>query len=203
MLHKHRLAHPTVAMDRDRRGVGFCLFCVEAGEQVEVDEPDPMAEEFAPIYAMLSPPHPAVLGPQRYFSVPSIESIVDRTVSDPWRIGQRPSLSAPVQVAPDEKVIVVRTLMQLRAGEAQASRRDAYLRFRSLATVVRTTASRSAANMRRWATSATTSVHHRCTDRIWRVARGKNLTLREIALETLRSAFVGTPDTNADELTRW
>ncbi|ESY10779.1 hypothetical protein [Mesorhizobium sp. LNJC394B00] len=30
-------------------------FCVEAGEQVEVDEPDPMAEEFAPIYAMLSP----------------------------------------------------------------------------------------------------------------------------------------------------
>ncbi|KUM27367.1 monooxygenase [Mesorhizobium loti] len=43
------------------------------------------------------------------------------------------------------------------------------------------------------------------TDRIKRVAREKNLTLREVALDaaTTRSAFIGTPEKIADELIRW
>ncbi len=43
------------------------------------------------------------------------------------------------------------------------------------------------------------------TDRIKRIAREKNLTLREVALDaaTPRSSFIGTPEQVADEIERW
>ncbi|MGG2305214.1 LLM class flavin-dependent oxidoreductase, partial [Salmonella enterica] len=43
------------------------------------------------------------------------------------------------------------------------------------------------------------------TDRIKRVAREKNLTLREVALDaaTSRHGFIGTPGQIADELIAW